>query len=247
MSNRRMHNIRVRIISLFGCLLAASVLGACSGASDGSKTALVLSEDAVPVEPLLADNGDLFETVIERAVDGVEESLYNISIAKDEQGDDTVVASDSHVEEEEPDEPEEVAEETVEESEPSGGKIQVSETVDLVITQSEPANLTTDENGNPTKYYDLAPKSEETTAAVSDVVMQETGGQAGYITSYQNKIIELVNIERAKLGLTQLVWDSGAQQVANIRAMEIVGHPEHTRPNGSPWYSLFSPGFPFTA
>ncbi len=88
-------------------------------------------------------------------------------------------------------------------------------------------------------YYDLEKQSDETYAAVRETVLAETGGKAGFISSYQNRIIQLVNAERAKCGLSALDWDSGAYQVATIRATEIVSCGSHTRPNGGPWYSVF--------
>ncbi len=102
-------------------------------------------------------------------------------------------------------------------------------------TSEEELNAKSDE---PT-YYDLEKQSDETYQAVRDTVIAETGGNAGFLSSYQLRVMELVNEERVRCGLSTLEWDSGAQQVAAIRAMEIVSCGSHTRPNGGPWYSVF--------
>ncbi len=52
-------------------------------------------------------------------------------------------------------------------------------------------------------------------------------------TAYEAQVLGLVNNERAKYGLSPLVQDSGATQVAHLRAKEIVESFSHTRPNGS--------------
>ena len=47
------------------------------------------------------------------------------------------------------------------------------------------------------------------------------------------QVLRLINAERDKYGLSPLVQDSGATQVAHLRAKEIVQSFSHTRPNGS--------------
>lgn len=56
----------------------------------------------------------------------------------------------------------------------------------------------------------------------------ETENQA-----YINRVVELVNIERAKEGLAPLSVDLNVQAAAQIRALEIETSFSHTRPNGS--------------
>lgn len=52
-------------------------------------------------------------------------------------------------------------------------------------------------------------------------------------TAYEAEVLRLVNIERAKYGLSALSYDSGAAKAAHIRAKEIVISFSHTRPDGS--------------
>ena len=62
---------------------------------------------------------------------------------------------------------------------------------------------------------------------------QPTESQASeFRTAYENEVISLVNAERAKVGLPALSADSGAVDVAHIRAKEIVQSFSHTRPDG---------------
>ena len=51
--------------------------------------------------------------------------------------------------------------------------------------------------------------------------------------AYEDEVIRLVNAERAKYGLAALSKDNGAQNVAHVRAKEIVQSFSHTRPNGT--------------
>lgn len=56
---------------------------------------------------------------------------------------------------------------------------------------------------------------------------------AEFNTAYEAEVLRLVNIERAKYGLSPLVQDNGATQTAHLRAKEIVKSFSHTRPDGS--------------
>ena len=59
-------------------------------------------------------------------------------------------------------------------------------------------------------------------------------------TAYENEVISLVNSERAKVGLPALSVDSGAVDVAHIRAKEIVQSFSHTRPDGRTCFTAAS-------
>lgn len=50
--------------------------------------------------------------------------------------------------------------------------------------------------------------------------------------AYEKEVVRLVNVQRAKYGLSALTQDSGAQKVARVRAKEIVQSFSHSRPNG---------------
>jgi uncharacterized protein YkwD len=53
-----------------------------------------------------------------------------------------------------------------------------------------------------------------------------------------NQVIDLVNITRVANGLVALNCRDALIPLAEIRAQETVTLFSHTRPNGSPWYSL---------
>ncbi len=48
----------------------------------------------------------------------------------------------------------------------------------------------------------------------------------------------LMNQERANAGLSPLTWDSTLELAAAVRAQECSTSFSHTRPNGSPWYTV---------
>lgn len=51
-------------------------------------------------------------------------------------------------------------------------------------------------------------------------------------------IYNAVNAERAKLGLAPLAWDVELVATANVRAAECSRVFSHTRPDGTPWYTV---------
>lgn len=55
-----------------------------------------------------------------------------------------------------------------------------------------------------------------------------------------NDVVEIVNNERARRGLNALTSNAQLTQAANIRAQEISQYFDHTRPNGSPYYTVLS-------
>lgn len=64
------------------------------------------------------------------------------------------------------------------------------------------------------------------------VVPPETD-TAAFNTAYEAEVLRLVNEERTRYGLSPLMQDLGAAEVAHLRAKEIVQSFSHTRPNGS--------------
>lgn len=56
---------------------------------------------------------------------------------------------------------------------------------------------------------------------------------SSFNTAYEDEVIRLVNVERAKYGLSALQKEQGAVSVAHVRAKEIVQSFSHTRPDGS--------------
>lgn len=59
------------------------------------------------------------------------------------------------------------------------------------------------------------------------------------ISAWGNRVLEIINEERAKEGLGPLVMDSGLVNVATIRANEIIQTFSHTRPNGSSCFTAY--------
>lgn len=51
--------------------------------------------------------------------------------------------------------------------------------------------------------------------------------------SYTQQVVDLVNAERAKEGLSPLTIDPNVEKAASVRAKEIQSNFDHTRPNGS--------------
>ena len=72
-----------------------------------------------------------------------------------------------------------------------------------------------------------------------------TSGSASNQTStaaFAQRVIELVNEERAKYGLSPLSADSALMNSADIRAKELVTLFSHTRPDGSSYRTLMPSG-----
>ncbi len=57
--------------------------------------------------------------------------------------------------------------------------------------------------------------------------------QEGEELSFARQVVQLVNEERAKNGLSPLTIHTGAERAAQVRAQEIQSSFSHTRPNGS--------------
>lgn len=60
------------------------------------------------------------------------------------------------------------------------------------------------------------------------------------VSAYAAKVVELVNAERAKAGLSALTMDSAATEAAQVRAAEIRSSFSHTRPNGKTCFTALS-------
>jgi len=55
------------------------------------------------------------------------------------------------------------------------------------------------------------------------------------LDEWKSKVLRLVNQERAKEGLTSLVWGAVCSDAAELRAVEISKRYEHVRPDGRDW------------
>ncbi|MBQ7676944.1 MAG: CAP domain-containing protein [Lachnospiraceae bacterium] len=240
MNIRKPHMFRDMRALLLACLVGISIiLSGCTGSgqlqstqteSGTTKGAASKGSDGVIGFIQIKDSEALFENMFACATEAYEAELEK-SLA-DDKGKEKKSASDDLTEDDLPD--------TVS-APPEDGMFDETEDAAHTVSDIEEAQDKEgleDKTGEVT-YYDRQKASKETKAAVSELVMSETGGKAGYITSYQSEIISMVNELRANAGLQTLIWDNGAQQVANIRATEIAGYSEHTRPDGSPWYTVF--------
>ena len=62
-----------------------------------------------------------------------------------------------------------------------------------------------------------------------------------YTSDYRQRVLDLVNAERANYGLQPLVMgDAKLTAAAQHRAEEIATVNSHVRPNGSKWYTVLS-------
>lgn len=59
------------------------------------------------------------------------------------------------------------------------------------------------------------------------------------VSEIQSAIIDMCNEQRAKLGLPAFSFDSDLQLIADVRALDQLSRPSHTRPDGSGWESAF--------
>jgi FOG: Glucan-binding domain (YG repeat) len=72
-------------------------------------------------------------------------------------------------------------------------------------------------------------------------------GQIETVTGYfdikgTERIINLVNEERGKIGVAPLVVSENLMRMAKIRVAETAVHYSHTRPNGTQWNTIFPQG-----
>ncbi len=65
------------------------------------------------------------------------------------------------------------------------------------------------------------------------------GASSQSLADYRTALINLINAERAKVGVSALTEDSRLNQVADIRAKEASVSYQHGRPNGESWQSLW--------
>ncbi len=95
-------------------------------------------------------------------------------------------------------------------------------------------------------YVPVAKASEETgfysdEEVINDEVLEEDENALYAIDADQAvwDVLDIVNEERAKQGLPELVMDASLVNTANIRAQEIVTKFDHERPDGSSCFTAF--------
>ena len=91
----------------------------------------------------------------------------------------------------------------------------------------QPGDMLPDQPGNPSP--------DDQNPSKPDQGEQEDGQDA-----YADAVVELVNAERAKAGLSPLSVNSDVAEAAQIRAQEIKGTFSHTRPDGSSFSTVLS-------
>ncbi len=99
-----------------------------------------------------------------------------------------------------------------------------------VVTDSGSDTDTTETVVNDTPTETVTNTTAETVTTTNTTTASNT---AVAESQYISEVIRLVNIERAKEGLSALTTNSTIQSAAQVRAQEIVTSFSHTRPNGS--------------
>lgn len=66
------------------------------------------------------------------------------------------------------------------------------------------------------------------------------------LNNMKNEIIRLVNVERNKVGLKSLTVNTKTASGSTVRAKEIATKFDHTRPNGTKYYTAFSGSYKYT-
>ena len=107
----------------------------------------------------------------------------------------------------------------------------ISSLKDILANLNESGNLETKApEAAPTKAPEATPtKAPEATPTPSAAPTNNNTG----ISSYAAQVLQLINQERAKEGLSALTTNSTLQAAADKRAQEIVQSFSHTRPDGS--------------
>ncbi|MDF2543754.1 MAG: putative secreted protein [Herbinix sp.] len=96
-----------------------------------------------------------------------------------------------------------------------------------VVTKATETKATTT-NATTTKTKANTTANTTTTAATNTSTTKNTS-----MSSYASQVLQLVNKERAKQGLSALTTESTLTEAANVRAKETVSSFSHTRPNGT--------------
>jgi len=125
------------------------------------------------------------------------------------------------------------------------------DTADTDVVTDNGSDITdiTDIINNNTDTTDVVNDNTDTTDVVNDntdttdVVNDNTNTNTAVAESqYISEVIRLVNVERAKEGLSALSTNSTIQAAAQVRAQEIVTSFAHTRPDGSSCFTALDQG-----
>ena len=86
-------------------------------------------------------------------------------------------------------------------------------------------------------------KTQQTQTTIIDDEAVALAGQADQTTDAAKQAkasLDLVNQQREAAGLSDLTWNNGLVQAAQVRASECATSFSHTRPNGSDWWTVNS-------
>ena len=72
------------------------------------------------------------------------------------------------------------------------------------------------------------------------IALADSSGDTASLRSEALRAYNMVNEERDRAGLGTLVWDSNLESTSDVRARECEQSFSHTRPDGSPWYTVNS-------
>lgn len=72
------------------------------------------------------------------------------------------------------------------------------------------------------------------------IALADSSNDTSSLRSEALRAFNLVNEEREKAGLGTLSWDSNLESCSTVRAEEQAISFSHTRPNGTPWYTVNS-------
>lgn len=95
----------------------------------------------------------------------------------------------------------------------------------------------------PTATPAVTPTPDVTAAPTMQVERTATVSSETFQNSLAAQVVEQVNAERAKYGLSALRTDSELTRAACVRAQEIVVEFSHTRPDGSQWSTVSSSAY----
>ena len=166
----------------------------------------------------------------------------------DSSGDTTETAEDAASK------PHETAVQAEEESLSHDEKASASPGSDIREPQAtQPSVPTTRETGKPTTATTrrtsgstsrpTAPATTKKPAATTTNRPTTAPTSSGSNASFAKQVLDLVNAERAKAGLSALSWNQQLADGAAIRAVEIQQQFSHTRPNGESCFTVIDGGF----
>ena len=94
-------------------------------------------------------------------------------------------------------------------------------------------NKTNNTNNNTEKTTNNNTNSNTENNNTNNNTANNNGIQQDTNLTFAQEVVRLVNVERAKAGLTALTLDTELEKAATIRSNEIINNFSHTRPNGS--------------